>query len=73
MYENLGSYDFYKWHKKKKERYKDTLCGYMDHYRRVHKFFLNIMYGIRSHYNSDYECLGETSRFICEMIVHNSV
>ena len=73
MYENLGSYDFYKWHKEKKERYKDTLCGYMDHYQRVHRFFLNIIYEIRNHYNSDYECLSETTRFICEMIVHNSV
>ena len=73
MYENFGSYDFYEWHREKKERYKDTLGGYMNHYRMVHRFFLNIIYEIRNHYNTDYECLREASRFICEMIVHNSV
>ena len=40
MYENLGTYGFYKWHQKKKERYEDTLCGYMDHYHMVHRFFI---------------------------------
>ena len=72
MYENLGSYDFYKWHKEKKERYKDTLCGYMDQYQRVYKFFRAIIYGICD-FKLDYQYVSETTRFICEMIVHNSV
>ena len=72
MYENLGSYDFYKWHKEKKERYKDTLCGYTDQYQRVYNSFLAITYGICD-FKLDYQYVSETTRFICEMIVHNSV
>ena len=72
MYENLGTHDFYKWHAKKKERYNDTLCGNFDHYQRVHRFFLAIIYGICD-FKLDYQYLSETTRSIYEMIVDNSV
>ena len=44
----------------------------MDQYQRVYKFFLAIIYGICD-FKLDYQYVSETTRFICEMIVDNSV
>ena len=76
MYENLDTFDFYKWHQEKKNYFKDVLCGYFHYYHRVSKFFIEIIYHL--HYyknrNKQLHCayLQETSRFLNEMIVQNS-
>ena len=35
MYENLDTFDSYKWHQEKKNIFKDILCGYFHCYQRV--------------------------------------
>ena len=38
MYENLDTFDFYKWHQEKMNYFKDVLCGYFNYYQRVHLY-----------------------------------
>ena len=77
MYENLDKFDFYKWHREKKDYYKNTLCGYMNYYQRVHHIFIKIthylQYYVKRDNNLHYEYLEETTEFLNQMIVQNSV
>ena len=76
MYENLDTFDFYKWHQEKKNYFKDVLCGYCDYYQRVHHIFIAIIYYLQYRVKRDkqlhYEYLQATSEFLNEMIVQNS-
>ena len=76
MYENLDTFDFYKWHQEKKNYFKDVSLGYFQYYHRVSKFFIEIIYHLQYNIKRDKqlhcECLQATSRFLNEMIVQNS-
>ena len=76
MYENLDTFDFYKWHQEKKNYFKDVSLGYFQYYHRVSKFFIEIIYHLHYYTNRDKqlhcEYLQTTSRFLNEMIVQNS-
>ena len=76
MYENLDTFDFYKWHQEKMNYFKDVLCGYFNYYQRVHHIFLAIIYYLQYNVKRDkqlhYEYLEATAEFLDEMIVQNS-
>ena len=76
MYENLDTFDFYKWHQEKMNYFRDVLCGYFHYYQRAHHIFIEIIYYLQYHVKSDkqlhYEYLEATTEFLDEVIVQNS-
>ena len=77
MYENLDKFDFYKWHQEKKNYFKDILCGYLNSYQRVCKFFIVIIHQLKdgADDNISFELLysEEATRFLGEMICTNFI
>ena len=76
MYENLGTFDFRKWHQEKIKQFEDTLCGYANYYQMIYHIFLKIIhllaYDIRRDKILPPEYLEETSEFLNQMIVQKS-
>ena len=38
MYENLGTFDFRKWHQEKMKQFEGIVCGYFHYYQNVYGF-----------------------------------
>ena len=79
IYENLDTFDFYKWHQEKKNYFGDTSCGcfhYCHYYQRVYHIFIKIthylQYDIKRDKQLHSEYLKATTEFLDEMIVQNS-
>ena len=71
IYENIDTFDFYKWHQEKKNYYEDTLCGYFEYYQRVSHIFMKILYYLHRNDKLHYDYVEETNEFLNQMIVHN--
>ena len=72
MYENLGTYMFTNGTKRKRSVTKILYVAIWTSIRECISSFSRFIYGICD-FKLDYQYVSETTRFICEMIVDNSV